>query len=637
MPPAPRVAAPAPPPAPEPAPPAPPPEPEPAPLPPVAAEPPTLLSPPLAPEPAPPAPAPPPALVLEPEPPPAAAPAPAPPVTPPPGDPATDDGTVACVLPGVVVGPTLARGISGAASRARLRRRRRRRAGPPAAGLHRRDPFGSELTQRLEWFALSTRQGPNGASRTTADPGRVPAGERDGVEVSVPFDQVGGITILGPGSSEAARALVLTFLAEHGQHRGRVIVVGDLFPSTSTFPGLGRAREVSSVMSGLQSEAARRRSLFADAGVTDIGAYRANRPAEPMPTVLVAASNLPPTDAGRLGEVLGGGAALGLVGVLADTPLDGLATLRLQGHREVASAQPQEPMAGLVGARLFGVEREPAGELLEVLASARVDPDNEPTVQPGGDPFQGVPAGPALISVNLLGAYRIEAGGREVRAGLRAKARELLAFYLLHPEGTSLEEATAALWPEADPRRGSEWFWTALGNLRSRLRAATESSDLKVIEREGDRYRIEALFDVDLWRFEHALAEASGRSGEPALSDALEAAADLYRGELLAGMDWPWAEIPREDLRGRAVDVLASLAATHMVSGDHAGALRALEQAVEIDPRSEQLYRRMMRLHAKLSSIDQADATYRLLQARLGEHDLEPSPETAKLHQELLG
>ena len=67
------------------------------------------------------------------------------------------------------------------------------------------------------------------------------------------------------------------------------------------------------------------------------------------------------------------------------------------------------------------------------------------------------------VNVQLLGTYRIDVDGTEIRAGLRAKARELLAFYLLHPAGTTLDAAVEALWPEADPGRGSEWFWTAPG------------------------------------------------------------------------------------------------------------------------------------------------------------------------------
>ncbi|MEW6154959.1 MAG: bacterial transcriptional activator domain-containing protein [Actinomycetota bacterium] len=237
----------------------------------------------------------------------------------------------------------------------------------------------------------------------------------------------------------------------------------------------------------------------------------------------------------------------------------------------------------------------------------------------------------------MLGAYRIEARGKEVRAGLRGKAKELLAFYLLHPEGTTLEQATETLWPEVDGRRGSEWFWTALGNLRSRLRTVTGDPDLKVIEREGDQYKVEPVFEVDLWEFEGALAraEAAASSENHDWPDQLQDTADLYTGDLLATAGWPWVRACREDLRGRAVDVLVSLAGARGRAGEVKAALAALERAIEVDPLAEQLYRRVMRLHAKLSQPDQADAAFKSLVGRLGEFDLRPSPESEKLHTEL--
>ncbi|MCA1692823.1 MAG: bacterial transcriptional activator domain-containing protein, partial [Actinobacteria bacterium] len=365
--------------------------------------------------------------------------------------------------------------------------------------------------------------------------------------------------------------------------------------------------------------------------------YHTHRPDEHLPLILVAVAELTTVEAERLRTLLEEGARVGIAGLVVDAPLEGMPSVRLRGAGRVDSQSPDAGGDGLVGARLFTVEWEPAAELLEVLASARTDPDGASERPLADAPFGAVLADPALVSIQILGAYRIDVRGREIRSGLRAKARELLAFYLLHPEGTTLEEATEALWPEADPRRGSEWFWTALGNLRSRLRLATENPDLKVIEREGDRYRIEPVFDVDLWRFEAALAQAGASSGDPGWAQALQEAADLYTGELYPGADWPWAEVPREDLQGRAVDVLVSMAATRLVAGDVRGALDALERAVEVDPLAEQLYRRIMRLHAKLARPDQADAAFRTLQARLGEIGLEPSPESEKLHGELCG
>ena len=548
-----------------------------------------------------------------------------------------DPTQLMCALPGVVVGPTLARGIGEAVARARLRRRRRRRAGPPSPGLHRHDPFSGELTRRLEWFALARRQDGNGSvADARPELGTVPVGERDHEEVRLSLVRTAGVCLVGPRAREVARALVLTFLSENDPNTGRAIIVGDLLPAARTFPGLGRTREVAAVLSGLQAEITRRKALLGEAGVEDVVAYQAHRPGQPLPLIMLAAAEMTAYEVDRLRGLLEEGAPTGIVGLVVDESLDGLLTLELEGPGRVAGQSLRPGAPDLVNTRMFTVEREPAAELLEVLASARSDVETEPAPH-ADESFPVSPAPSPCISVSILGGYRIDAQSKEIRSGLRAKAKELLAFYLLHPEGTTLEEATEALWPEADARRGSEWFWTALGNLRSRLRSATERRDLKVIERDGDRYRIEPVFDVDLWRFEAALAEAGTNNGDPGWIEALQAAADLYTGELLAGLDWPWAEVPREDLRGRAVDVLVSIAATRLVGGDVRGALTALERAVEVDPLAEQLYRRIMRLQAKLSRPDQADATFRALQARLGEIALEPTPESEKLHGELCG
>ncbi|MGI8810457.1 MAG: hypothetical protein ACR2KK_21915, partial [Acidimicrobiales bacterium] len=60
---------------------------------------------------------------------------------------------LACTLPGLVVGPSLALGVSEALKRAGLRRRRRRRANSPSPGLHRRDPFATHVTRRIDRYA----------------------------------------------------------------------------------------------------------------------------------------------------------------------------------------------------------------------------------------------------------------------------------------------------------------------------------------------------------------------------------------------------------------------------------------------------------------------------------------------------
>ena len=334
----------------------------------------------------------------------------------------------------------------------------------------------------------------------------------------------------------------------------------------------------------------------------------------------------------------------------------------------VQTATPWELGAQqLVGARACSLTPPEASELLGVLARSRTDDDvdaevlapshqdspaaEEPAVAASAAEPVGAaepaddPAGlsteygktQAQVTVRLLGAMQITTNTGELRSGLRASARELLAYYLVHPDGASLEQAVDAMWPDTELGRERERFWTALGNLRSMLRKVTDASELKAIERDGDRYRVDpTVFAVDLWRFQTALAAARHAQLDPAVAVALAQAGEAYGGVLLDGAPYAWAEVPREEVRRRAVDALARLAELRRGAGDQDGALSALEQAVAADPVAEELYRRVMRLEAELGRPDAVRRTYRLLARRLADLDVDPDPETEQLVAELL-
>lgn len=555
-----------------------------------------------------------------------------------PADGGVGEDPLACTLPGLVVGPSLALGVSEALKRAGRRRRRRRRANAPSPGLHRRDPFATHVTRRVDRYARARadlaaipppgRGNANGKSTgAPASPSMVAVGYRDAEEVTVDLAETGILAVLGPAAADVARYLATSFLTQTAGG-GEAVVVGDLLPPAQVVPGLSQPHDLSTAIH------------LAQAGG---GA----------PLTLIVAREASPEDLAALARLVGenGGREQQVMAVLVDAPFDGAATVRLQANERVAgidgepaaaaeggSGETPGPLAGrLAGARLYSLGREAASELLAVVASSRTDDDVITAVVDEAEPFEVTMAESPSVSVQLLGAYRIEVGGTEIRAGLRAKARELLAFYLLHPAGTTLDAAVEALWPEADPGRGSEWFWTALGNLRSRLRDATGDKKLKVIERDGDRYRVEPLFDVDLWRLEQALSDGAAGPDDFARSAAYDRVAQTYAGDLLAGADWAWVETPREDLRQRVLDVQVWLGDIRWASGDARGSWQALQRAVEVDPYAEQIYRRIMRLQSKLGRPDDAAATYRRLQARLLEIDLEPTPESEKLHAELSG
>ena len=93
---------------------------------------------------------------------------------------------------------------------------------------------------------------------------------------------------------------------------------------------------------------------------------------------------------------------------------------------------------------------------------------------PAGAAGQGTGPGPAgtPVQISVLGPLQITAAGREIGTGLR-KARELLAFLAVHPDGASGEAISEALWPGSDPGRAAGQRNLALRKAREMLRTAT--------------------------------------------------------------------------------------------------------------------------------------------------------------------
>ena len=243
---------------------------------------------------------------------------------------------------------------------------------------------------------------------------------------------------------------------------------------------------------------------------------------------------------------------------------------------------------------------------------------------------------PSRSESRCSGPLEVEAWGETVSSGLRASAYELLAWYALHPDGATAEAAIDALWPDVSAKRGRERFWTALGNLRSRLKGPGQDG-IEIITKVGGHYRPDpSVLDVDLWRFENALSEAAraGTSAEAVL--ALEAASATYRGDFYPNGDALWVEPVREDLHRRALDAHIRLAVLHADGGRVEAAIAVLERTIELDVICEDAYRRLISLQIGLGRNDAAQRTWRLLLGRLAELDLEPEGATAALMRDVL-
>ncbi len=231
------------------------------------------------------------------------------------------------------------------------------------------------------------------------------------------------------------------------------------------------------------------------------------------------------------------------------------------------------------------------------------------------------------VRISVLGRLRSTACGQEISGGLR-KARELLAYLAVHPQGVTGEGIGEALWPESSPRYAASQRHLAMRKARQMLRTATGLSAPMFIVLAAERYRLDpSLIEVDLWQFDAALARArDAASGQDQLA-ALREAISLYQGPLSDGATYEWAERHAEPARRRAVDALAR-AADILQPEDPEQALTTLENALTHDPYNEALYQKIMDIQAQLGRPDTARRTLALLESRLATLGLAPTART---------
>lgn len=545
---------------------------------------------------------------------------------------------------GYIVGAALGSAVGAALAAARIHRRRRRIPAEPAPVIALKDSLNNRTTQQLLRRADpdDPPRTPEGAApvEQPPPPGVVAIGRSGPEELRINF--WGGVCLLGDDSRiDIARAATVALLAQPPADTQLIIagtgLAARMLGSDCRLPGLTIVEELSDALRKAEVELVARNRILDQLEVPDADSLAEGHPEERfVATVIVAAA---PSDlhVARLAAVLSAGRHLALGGLLLDSgPAE--VTIEADVGRRLSGVVPGEhPLGSLLGTQLYGLGASEAAEIVSALTAGRgliPDGDSLPEVAfPAPEP----PRRPT-IKVSILGGCRIVTrDGTEV-IGLREKAKELLAYLLVNPDGVPADRATEALWPEADPRRGRDRFRTVLSNLRSQLADALGEPASPPVERNGPICRVDpTAVDCDLWRFEAALAEAREASTAEQKRAGYARAAQAYGGDLLDGADCIWVEAPREKLRDLAVAANCRLAELAQGAGDEDAAVAALERAVDLDPYGEETARRLIGIHGAAGNTDAARRVYRRLSRVLQDDlDVDPSAETRALIEGIL-
>jgi predicted ATPase/DNA-binding SARP family transcriptional activator len=254
------------------------------------------------------------------------------------------------------------------------------------------------------------------------------------------------------------------------------------------------------------------------------------------------------------------------------------------------------------------------------------------------------------LSLNFLGAFEVAAANRANSTFRTDKVRALLVYLALEaPRPQQRDRLAAIFWPERDQETARYNLRLTLHRLRQTLEAAAPGAAAALfhVTRSTIHFHPVAT-QVDVLRFQQLLAECETHPHQElhecvACVDRLQQAAELYRGELLAGFglaDAPafeeWLLLRRETLQQQALLVLQHLATAHERQGHLEPALAYAHRKLALDPYREETHRQIMRLLARQGWLSQALAQYgscrRLLREEVGS---EPDAETVALAEQI--
>ena len=243
------------------------------------------------------------------------------------------------------------------------------------------------------------------------------------------------------------------------------------------------------------------------------------------------------------------------------------------------------------------------------------------TTSPAAAPFSAAPTGggPARRLV-LFGPMRFEHDGLADRIP-SGDAQRLLSYLALHPRAAHRREALAELlWPDAG-RRGRRNLTDNLYRIRRRLGDGW-------LQIDSDALRCAPSLTVDVWDFDELVASAR-------ISD-LQAAIDLYTGELVPGVYDEWAVEHRAARQQAYASALRRLIVERERAGDLTGALTRAEQLLASEPLDEPTHQIRLRLLGRLGRyaavVEHYEQLCRLLDEQLG---VRPQPTTTEMVDQL--
>ena len=242
----------------------------------------------------------------------------------------------------------------------------------------------------------------------------------------------------------------------------------------------------------------------------------------------------------------------------------------------------------------------------------------------------------AELSIALLGGFTVTLGGEAVRGFSSNKERALLAYLAVEMRHIHQRDSLATLlWPGYPGRSARANLRGALAGLRTAISDRDAIPPFLNITRDTIQFNTSSDHSLDVAKLEGALASVRHLS-----TDELMAAADLVRGELLAGFSLTdalafddWESATRERVRRQALDLMGQLVERLDAQGDRELAIAYARRRVDLAPYLEGAQLQLIHLLADDGQRAAALSQYEACRAVLAqEFKAEPSASLRQLH-----
>ena len=248
----------------------------------------------------------------------------------------------------------------------------------------------------------------------------------------------------------------------------------------------------------------------------------------------------------------------------------------------------------------------------------------------------------SVLRISLFGGVRIEHEGRPKAEKVTRAVEALLAYLLLQRQRSHSREALCGLfWGDHSDESARGCLNTTLWRLRRVLEPDGVGRGTYLINtaQGGVAFNPDSTvwFDVSVLEraAERVFSEPAAAVRETDVQE-LEAALELYTGDLLEGHYGDWALRERERLRGLYLNSLARLMRYHKDHSAYEKSVACGEQILRLDPLREEIHREMIRLHLQSGRRALALRQYEICREMLAsELRVDPMEETQALFAQI--